>query len=613
LRASNPDPEFESLLDYLKRNRGFDFTGYKRPSLMRRIRLQMGAANLDNYEDYTGLLEADPDEIKRLLNTILINVTGFFRDLSAWEYLQQQVIPQIVEAKSSVAPIRTWSAGCASGEEAYTLAIVLAEVLGIDAFAQRVKIHATDLDEEALVTARQGAYTPQKIHGVPPVLLAKYFDRVADRYVLNKTLRRAIIFGRHDLTQDVPISHLDLLVCRNTLMYLNTEMQLGVLSRFHFALNEGGFLFLGKAEMLLARTRLFTPVDVKRRVFVRAPNGAERSRPLFFVSMPEDPSADSDPMHFSQIAFQTSPVAQIVVSRAGALALANERASALFRLTPRDLGQPLQDLEISYRPAELRSAIEQVYEKQSSVTLKEVTWSRDDGDSNVYRVQVTPLPNSSTAFAGVCISFLDITEAKRLQAELEASNVELTNAYEEAQASAEELETTNEELQSSAEELETTNEELQSANEEMETMNEELQSANEELETTNEVLRQRTQELTQVSQFLEAILSSLQGGVIVVDQGMQVHAWNPQSAELWGLRTDEVVGKNLATLEFGLAMERIYPLLRACLTGASPLEEITLDAFNRRGKAIVCKVTCTPVKDGNNKVIGAMLLTIALS
>jgi two-component system CheB/CheR fusion protein len=263
---------------------------------------------------------------------------------------------------------------------------------------------------------------------------------------------------------------------------------------------------------------------------------------------------------------------------------------------------------MSYRPAELRAAIAQVYEQNKPIFLKDVVWNRVDGTKQVYTIQLAPIPKPDVAPTGVCISFLEVTDYKRLQEELEVSNLELTAAYEEAQSSAEELETTNEELQSSAEELETTNEELQSANEEMQTMNEELQSANEELETTNEELRQRSLELTQVTEFMESILSSLPGGVIVVGLDMQVQAWNHLSEDLWGLRMDEVVGKNLMNLEFGLAMEQLYPLVRACLGGNSQREEVALDAINRRGKSIVCRVTCTRVTNGKGKTIGAMLL-----
>ncbi|HEY7605181.1 MAG TPA: protein-glutamate O-methyltransferase CheR, partial [Actinomycetes bacterium] len=259
--------DLEVLLDYLRRSRGFDFTGYKRASLSRRIDKRMQVVGVDSYLSYLDHLEVDPDEFTQLFNTILINVTGFFRDPPAWELVRGEILPQLLASKPASEPIRIWSAGCASGEEAYSLAMMTAEALGADMVRERVKIYATDVDEEALNQARQARYTARQVEGVPPELLTRYFEGNGGGYVVSKELRRSVIFGRHDLIQDAPISRIDLLVCRNTLMYLNSETQAHLLARFSFALREGGYLALGKAEMLLAHTDLFSPVDLKRRVF----------------------------------------------------------------------------------------------------------------------------------------------------------------------------------------------------------------------------------------------------------------------------------------------------------------------------------------------------------
>src|SRR5919199_1219066 len=238
--------EFEALLDYLKQNRGFDFTGYKRPSLSRRIEKRMQAVGIGSYAEYTDYLEAHPDEFTHLFNTILINVTTFYRDAVPWDYLGAEIVPRILAQREPSEAIRVWSAGCASGEEAYTLAIVLAESMGLDQFRERVKIYATDVDEEALDKARHGTYTAKELSPVPEPLRDKYFERAADTgFVFRKDLRRCVIFGRNDLVQDAPISRIDLLVCRNTLMYFNGGTQAKVLRRFHFALAHGGVLFLG--------------------------------------------------------------------------------------------------------------------------------------------------------------------------------------------------------------------------------------------------------------------------------------------------------------------------------------------------------------------------------
>src|SRR5262249_45474750 len=245
--GSEKDPKFESLLEYLQRNRGFDFTGYKRSSLMRRVRKRMQTIDIEDFGDYMDYLEVHPEEFGELFNTILINVTAFFRDSEAWEYLARDILPRILATKAPKESVRIWSAGCASGQEAYSLAMLFTEALGPEDFQRRVKIYASDVDQDALAKARAASSTSSEIESVPPPWREKYFVPTAGRYVFRPELRRAIIFGRHDLVQYAPISRLDLLVCRNTLMYLNAETQGKILARFHFALSDQGFLFLGKA------------------------------------------------------------------------------------------------------------------------------------------------------------------------------------------------------------------------------------------------------------------------------------------------------------------------------------------------------------------------------
>jgi len=363
---------FEALLDYLKRNRGFDFTGYKRASLMRRVQKRMQGVGLEDYGDYVDYLEVHPEEFAHLFNTILINVTAFFRDEAAWDYLAQTIVPTILAEKKAGDPVRVWSAGCASGEEAYTVAIVLAEAMGPEAFRQRVKIYATDVDEEALAQARQAGYADDHLQPLSPGLRDKYFEPAGNRYVFRADLRRSIIFGRHDLVQDAPISRLDLLVCRNVLMYFNAEAQTRILTRLHFALNDAGYLFLGKAEMLLTHANLFNPMDLKHRVFAKSPRVNLRDR-LIVLAQAGDAEAVNHlgrQVRLRETAFDVSPVAQWVVDANSNLVLANEYARSLFSLNARDLGRPLQDLEISYRPVDLRSLIEQAYAERRAVRHK---------------------------------------------------------------------------------------------------------------------------------------------------------------------------------------------------------------------------------------------------
>jgi two-component system CheB/CheR fusion protein len=610
MSVTDATAEFEALLDFLKRNRGFDFTGYKRATLQRRLHKRMATVGIESYAQYLDLLEAETDEFAQLFNTLLINVTHFFRDDTTWQYLADAVVPALLARRDDDAPIRVWSAGCASGEEAYTLAMVLAEGMGLDRFRERVKIYATDVDDEALAQARNAAYTEKQVEDVPAALRDTYFETADSARIFRKDLRRSVIFGRNDLVKDAPISRIDLLVCRNTLMYFNAPTQASILARFHFALADGGVLFLGRAETLLTHTSAFAAIDLKRRLFSKVPRLVQRDR-SFGATASEDGAAPEASANgrLHEVAFETGGEAQVVVNPEGQLTLANERARHVFGLSPRDFGRPIQDLEISYRPVELRSLIEQCYRDRRAVLVRDVVWRpRGSVDDRWMDVEVTPLSDRTNAPMGVSALFTDVTTAKRLRLELEISRQNLEAAYEELQSTNEELETTNEELQSTVEELETTNEELQSTNEELETMNEELQSTNEELQTMNDELRQRGIELNDLNAFLEGIFTGLRGGVVVIDSDLRVLVWNAQSEDLWGLRSTEVVGASVLTLDMGLPVEQLTGAIRTILAGQSEVAEVDLLATNRRGRAMQCHVVCTPLLTADRVVRGVILL-----
>jgi two-component system, chemotaxis family, CheB/CheR fusion protein len=600
--------EFDALLAYLKQSRGFDFTAYKRSGLMRRVLVRMQTVGISRFADYQDFLQVDPEEFTRLFNTILINVTTFFRDAPAWDYLAGNVIPRILGGPESTHGIRVWSAGCASGEEAYSLAMLLADALGFDGFRDRVKIYATDVDEEALTQARQATYSTRAAQDVPPELLRKYFDRQDDRLVFNKELRRCVIFGRHDLIQDAPISRVHLLVCRNCLMYFNSEAQARILSRFHFALAEGGVLFLGKAETLLSHNDTFTPVDVRRRIFAKADRAGQADRVALDGlrgALPADPNHG----RLREAAADSAPVVQVAVDSGGLVVQFNQLARSTFGLLARDLGRPLQDLEISYRPFELRSCIDRAYTVRRPVTMTDGAWTTPAGEQIILDLLVTPMTDGNNGFLGAAIFYTDVTRQRQLQDELQRSHQELETALEELQSTNEELETTNEELQSTVEELETTNEELQSTNEELETMNEELQSTNEELQTINHEALERTTQLADLNGFLEAILTSLRGGVVVVDRDLRVHKWSARAEDMWGLRSDEASQKNFLNLDIGLPVEQLRAPIRACLAGEAPYVDATLDAINRRGKPVRVKVTCSPLTStGGEHSRGAIMV-----
>jgi two-component system CheB/CheR fusion protein len=604
------DAGFEDLLTFLQQSRGFDFGGYKRASLMRRVSRRLQMLGIGGFEEYRDYLEVHQAEFSLLFNTILINVTSFFRDPEAWDYLAGEVLPGMLERKPAGSPIRVWSAGCAAGQEAYTIAMVLAELMGWEAFRERVKIYGTDIDEEALAQSRQASYSAKEVEMLSPERLERYFDLLNGRYVFRSDLRRALIFGRNDLMEDAPISRLDWLVCRNALMYFNAESQARILDRFHFALNGdgkgNGTLFLGRAEMLLTHSRLFVPIELKYRVFAKVVPASRRPPLAEAADNANGGDMNSDPRLRDQ-ALEESPVPRIVVNTDGMLAIANARARLLFSLNTKDIGRPLKDLEISYRPAELRALIEQAHAERRTVTLTSVERRFPDGEMQFLDIVVTPLFDEGHKPLGAAVSFIDVTRAVRLQDEVRRSQEEVQTANEELQSSNEELQTTNEELQSSNEELETTNEELQSTNEELETMNEELQSTNEELQTVNEELRTRSEELNHVNAFLESVLSSMRAGAAVVNANLDVLRWNHRAEDLWGLRADEVQGKGLLNLDIGLPVGELRTMIRACLAGEVEKQEVVLDAVNRRGKKIKCRVTCAALVSASKKREGVIL------
>ena len=598
--------DLEELLRFLRDARSFDFTGYKRSSLARRIQKRMRDVSVRDYMDYRDLLETSADEFRFLFNTILINVTGFFRDADTWSYLQAEVLPELLANVDSEDEIRVWSAGCSSGEEAYSLAIVFAETLGIEETCKRVKIYGTDVDDDALQSARSGLYPAKALEPLSQELRERYFERSGTRFVFRSDLRRRVIFGRHDITRDAPISRLDLLVCRNVLMYFNVETQSQIIDRFHFALREGGYLFLGKAEMLLSDSGRFDVASMRRRVFqrrggtaapphqpvpVRLETGAVETRDVTRKRMLRD------------LVLDATPNPKIVIDADGTVVLINNQARVQFGTSTHDIGRPFHDLEVSYRPTELRSLIERANAERRTVRVSGIERRLPGDEVQFLDILIQPLWGGDGEPVGTVVNFTDTTLLTRLQHELSTHREDLETAHEELQSTNEELETTNEELQSSIEELETTNEELQSTNEELETTNEELQSGNEELETMNEEMRTRSSELEEARSFLEGVLSSVAAGVVVLDGDMRVRSWNRGAEDLWGLRAAEVYEQPFFALDIGLPTAQLRDAVNQCLGANQRSGPVEVESVNRRGRAITCSVTCSPLERQSDGVV----------
>ncbi len=602
------DPAFEALLEFVRDARGFDYTGYRRPTLMRRFEKRMQMVGASDWRGYRSYLEGHPEEFGELFNAILINVTGFFRDQDTWDVVASEIIPRILEEGEPETPLRVWSAGCASGEEPYTIAILLAEALGDDVYKKRVKIYATDVDHDALEAAREATYSTKQLADVPAELRERYFQETDGGFAFRGDLRRSVIFGRNDLHRDPPISRVDLLVSRNTLMYFSPEVQERILANFFFALNRGRYLVVGKAEALQRGRGLFVPYDLRRRIFVKdgGPASFHIPRQRLLPDLPEPMGLD-----LGDQAFEHAPVAQLVIDQENHVVAVNQVARTLFSLKLKDVGRPLQDLELSYRPADLRSLIDETRRNRHSSGVQDVKWEMPKGTTRSFDVSVTPLVGIGDRLSGVSVSFVDSTAHRVLEQQLERTRHELETAYEELQSTVEELETTNEELQSTNEELETTNEELQSTNEELETMNEELQSTNEELETMNDELRERTDDTLRANAFLTSILSSIQQAVVVVDDELRVIAWSAQATDLLGLREDEAEGQHLLNLDVGLPVAALRDPVRQALAGVDDVL-VVVEGHNRRGQAVRYAVAFAPLAGRDpDKPAGAIVLLTA--
>jgi two-component system, chemotaxis family, CheB/CheR fusion protein len=616
------EPGLEAVIDRLSVEHGFDVRGYKRTTLYRRLRKRMQELGCPAAEDYLLLLETDRHEHVELINTILINVTGFFRDPEAWQFLQEQCLPRQVRRRSAGEPIRVWSVGCATGEEAFSVAMALAEVMEQRSLRD-LKIYATDLDEDALSKARAGTYSQSELKNLSQERLDRYFDQLpSGRYQVRRELRSTVIFGKHNALSDPPISRLDLIVCRNLMIYFDIGTQQQLLARLHYALRDEGYLFLGKAETLMTRSLLFRPVEPRFRIFQRVPQQGLAEDLLGSMQVRRRLRDSPDAMdrlqaqnYMLQALVEEAINPLLLLDAAGRIQMASPLGREQFHLTDAMMGRSFLELDERFRPVNLRLAVEETRATGRPSRLEELRIERGDGAASHLRMDVRPILDPTGTVSHIVLWGQDLTREHSmaetmgaLRQELQTTTEELQTTAEELQTTNEELETTNEELQSTNEELETTNEELQSTNEELETTIEELQSTNEELETTNDELRARQQELNLLSRHQERVLSSLQMGLVVLDERLRVTSWNHACETTWGLREEEVVGQVLYSLDIGLPVETLREPLAHVLAGQTPREVVERDATNRRGRPVRCRMVLTPILDGALPPVGAVMI-----
>lgn len=593
--AEKTEDPLRELLMFVGRQTNVDFRNYKSATILRRISRRMAVTHVANLREYEDYLHSHPEEVTELVKAFLIKVTGFFRDPEAFAFIKDTVLPDLIQkAKGNGRVLRMWSAGCATGEEAYSMALLVADYLGSDFPEWSIKIFATDLAADAISFARRGVYPENVLSDLPEDYRLRYFERIDHGLRISKMLRETVIFGQQDISRGVPFPRIDLVVCRNLLIYLKPELQQTALDLFAYSLHQSqGYLFLGKAETARPANALFELLNKRWKIYRCL------GRPLIFPPQPTSHESMTTPDGRGDMRLRTASghasydvtaadtdVAQLrrvnetmlrfltagVVTLDRSYRILTINASARRLLGIRDVAYD-QDFLHTVRGMpyhDVRAAIDLAFREHTTSTLKDLEFNQNAMGSGRYlnfTIMVMPVEAGAPNIA--VITVVDTTEAAQMKKRLDAMqheqaeivnelnesnrrfaamNKELQDANEELQAANEELMLTQEELQATNEEFEATNEELQATNEELETNNEELQATNEELQTTNDELTARTMELHQLTrdisddQFrLSELLERFPYYVMVVDaHSYKIDAVNPGYALLLG-RT-EVIG-----------------------------------------------------------------------
>jgi two-component system CheB/CheR fusion protein len=603
--AENPRRDEEanlvSILAALRQHAQLDFRGYKRPTIRRRIARRMALCRLRTLNEYAEYLRDDPVESKALAEDILINVTSFFRDAPAFEALKERVLPDLLASKNDDATFRVWVPGCSTGEEAYSLAICLVEFLTEQRRPCAIKIFGSDLSERVIETARAGVYTDSDVQSVSHERLARFFERVEGRYRLGKHIRELCVFVKHDLTKDPPFARLDLISCRNVLIYFDAELQQTLPPLFHFCLNRPGYLLLGSSESIREFDALFTPIDKANRLFLKTGESPRIKYPLALGLAAESKMTVFQPTQRPQPARDAQRQADhlLLTRYAPPGVVVNERFEVIqFRGRTGDFlesppGQPQTNILRLARDGlvgTLREALETAKAESIPVRRTGVRLA-GDGLARSIILEVMPLGGTaSTAERYFLVLFAEIAprestegapasppsqpqratqsqteeEIVRLRTELAATRDYLQAITDEHQDTAEELGAANEELIASNEELQSTNEELQSAKEE-------LQSTNEELTTLNEELNNRNQQLDLIANDLVNLLESVRIPVIMVDESLRIRRFTPTAREISSLLPGDI-GRSIDDIRLRVKVDDLVDKIRETIEFVVPKE-----------------------------------------
>jgi two-component system, chemotaxis family, CheB/CheR fusion protein len=607
---------------------GVDFRHYKLPTIRRRLLRRMALHRLNEPVHYIRLLESNPGEVRSLYQDLLIHVTRFFREPDSFAALASHVFPALMENRRPNQPIRLWVSGCATGEEAYSLAISLVEFLQRDYGDTRVQVFATDISDSAIEQARAGAYPASIEADVSSERLRRFFTRHDGGYRVTKMIRDLCVFARQDLTRDPPFSRLDMILCRNVLIYMDAVLQKKLLSVFHYALNSNGFLMLGQAETVGAQATLFSVADKKFRIHRKKESSglATMSFPVEHTVAglprrrlpPEPPGAEKAlQTEVSRIILDRYAPAGVVVDGDLQIVQFRGQTGAFLEPAPGEASLNLLKMVRDGLLYGLRSAIHAARKSRGSV--------RKDGlqvkvADRWKPVSVEVIPLTAVGRQHYLVLFDDVTAGRseasskssgkeprpRVPARERAGQVELLQrelaaSREYLQSIIQELEAANEELQSANEEILSSNEELQSANEELDTAKEELQSTNEELNTVNEELHGRNDELSRVNSDLVNLVGSVQIAIVIVSSDLRIRRFTPMAERVLNLIPADL-DRSIGHIKPNIDCPNLEQLIADCIDTVSPLEREVQD---RQGRWYSLRIR--PYKDVDNKIDGAVL------
>jgi two-component system CheB/CheR fusion protein len=634
LRERDKDGETNSNEEALQRvitmlcaETGHDFRHYKRATVLRRIERRLLVKGVTSLRDYVALLEREPLEFKALLKDLLIGVTNFFRDRDAFEALERTVIPELFRNKAQGEQVRVWVAACATGQEAYSLAMLLADHAATLPKPADAQLFASDIDENAIAVARAGTYPASIMLDVPPSRLRQFFTKEDDRYRIRKTLRDRILFASHNLLRDPPFSKLDMISCRNLLIYLSREVQLRVLEMFHLALKPDGFLFLGSSESADAAAEFFVPFDKKHRIY-RARMLSRSARYM--------PTLASPPMHrLPELAhigsqarnqFAYGDVHQRALSKFAPPSLVVDRDSDIVHLSGlvgrflRHIGgEPSRNVLALVLPElrlELRMALYQALQTGNSVEAQRVMIKRDERTYFVNMI-VRPFNDEVASTEFLLVLFEEIehtmnTQPGTVKVEpkdlvLNQLETELQRSKEKLQETIEHAEVSNEELRASNEELQAINEELRSATEELETSKEELQSVNEELITVNYELKVKVEETGKANDDLNNLIASTDIATIFVDRAMRIKRFTPRAADIFSIIPADI-GRSLLDITHRLDYANLADDVSATFETLRPVER---ELRSNDGRYYIVRLL--PYRTTEDKIEGAVMTFIDIS